>query len=159
MPSNFTPNLENSDPNRPKRRHVQPKQRMKAIQNRTVRSAKHIIEKVKEEQTKYFIYISYLNDYSLEEFEVLWLTHYRALKETIDRRTNPRNWNFGQVAAQIVKTCKNPDLANRFKEQEIDGSSFLKLKKEDLLMMGLQLDACIKISTLIELLRELCITH
>lgn len=120
-----------------------------------IEESRELIERIKDEQIKIQIYSTYLKDYGPEYYNSEWDKNYRVLKESIDKETNPLNWSVDQVATQIVRTCQNADIGGIFKEQEIDGSVLLDLSKEDLLgLLGLKLGPCIKISTLIEKLRD-----
>lgn len=119
-----------------------------------------LIERIKDEQIKINIYSTFLKDYGPEYYNTMWDRTYRVLKESADKtEKNPLNLTIDEVSELITKTCQNADIGELFREQLIDGAALLDLSKEDLVsLLGLKLGPCIKISTLVERLRDQVLT-
>lgn len=120
-----------------------------------------MIERIRDEQIKINIYSTYLKDYGPEYYNTFWDRTYRVLKESVDKsEKNPLNLSFDEVSELITKTCQNADIGELFREQLIDGAALLDLSKDDLMnLLNLKLGPCIKISTLIERLRDQVLTN
>uniref|UniRef100_A0A336LVS6 CSON003342 protein n=1 Tax=Culicoides sonorensis TaxID=179676 RepID=A0A336LVS6_CULSO len=100
---------------------------------------------------------NYVQDYGPIYHEIPWNKNCRVLKKSINNEDNPLNWNVEMVGNYVSSVC-SVDIGELFKEQEVDGNAFLDLTKEDLLqLLGIKLGPAIKISTLIQKLRnEIC---
>lgn len=101
---------------------------------------------------------NYVQDYGPVYHETPWNKNCRVLKKSIGNdEENPLNWSVETVGNYVSSVC-SVDIGELFKEQEVDGNAFLDLTKEDLLqLLSIKLGPAIKISTLIQKLRnEIC---
>lgn len=114
-------------------------------------SAAEVIERVKDEQIKTTIYLNYLKDVQLEDFENVWENNYKALKGSMAGRALPLS--VQQVAALLFHSLKSIKIAQLFKEQEIDGQAFINMQKADLDSLKLPFIDSIRIATLVEKMR------
>lgn len=138
-----------------KKRIEQPCSLRKKVLIQSVADDEEIIQKVKEEQIRISTNLEQLDDYGPQYYKTEWNKHYRVLKQSDDGDANPLNWNVDQVSDNILKICHSEDIANRFKEQEVDGTALLDLSKEDLHnLLSIKLGPSIKISHFVDKLRR-----
>lgn len=113
--------------------------------------------KVQTEAIRLNVIQSYVKDYGPVYHETPWNKNCRVLKKSNNNEENPLNWSVETVGNYVSSVC-SVDIGELFKEQEVDGNAFLDLTKEDLLqLLAIKLGPAIKISTLIQKLRnEIC---
>lgn len=111
----------------------------------------------KNEAIRLNIIQNYVQDYGPIYHETPWNKNCRVLKKSANNEENPLNWNVETVGNYVGSVC-SVDIGELFKEQEVDGNAFLDLTKDDLLqLLNIKLGPAIKISTLIQKLRnEIC---
>jgi lethal(3)malignant brain tumor-like protein len=88
----------------------------------------------------------------------LWKRNSKVLaRATIDDAIteNPSKWSIENVHDFVTSITDDPVIAEKFQEQEIDGSGFVCLCQDDLVrLMGIKMGPAIKIYNRIMHLRE-----
>lgn len=113
--------------------------------------------KPRNEAVRLSVVQNYVQDYGPVYHETPWNKNCRVLKKSNNNEDNPLNWSVETVGNYVSSVC-SVDIGELFKDQEVDGNAFLDLTKEDLLqLLSIKLGPAIKISTLIQKLRnEIC---
>ncbi|XP_018398877.1 PREDICTED: lethal(3)malignant brain tumor-like protein 3 [Cyphomyrmex costatus] len=86
----------------------------------------------------------------------IWAKHSNALNRVVSRQTtNPRRWSNEEVIKFVQSMPNCAEAGNIFRQNNIDGESFLMLTQEDLVsVLRLRLGPAIKLYNSIVLLRQ-----
>lgn len=86
----------------------------------------------------------------------IWAKHSPALNRVVGRQTtNPRRWSNEEVIKFVQSMPNCQEIANVFRQNNIDGEAFLMLTQEDLMsVLRLRLGPAIKLYNSIVLLRQ-----
>jgi lethal(3)malignant brain tumor-like protein len=105
---------------------------------------------------------TFLSDYGprLKQAHDLWTENSKMLDINFDMTSksyerNPISWSVEEVADYVSKLPNCADIAEKFEQDEIDGTALLSLTQEDLVkFMGVKLGPAIKVYNRIMALRE-----